>query len=197
MKLGCVLLAAGSGSRFGGDKLLHPIDGVAMAERACMLHASVDYAARILVMRPNDEAIARIAARYGFTAVENERAHEGIGTSAATGTAALLSQYPPLDGALYGVCDQPYLTRATVALLIARFTERPHAIVAPVCNEKRGNPVVFPSELLREFATLTGDIGGSAIIRAHSERLTTVSITDPSELFDVDYQSKESRKPSC
>lgn len=197
MKLGCVLLAAGSGIRFGGNKLLHPIDGVAMAERACMLHAGIDYDARILVMRPNDEAIARIAARYGYSCVVNERAHEGIGTSAAAGAAAIISQFAPLDGVLFAVCDQPYLTSATIAKLFARFTNQPGAIVAPVCNEKRGNPVIFPSALLHEFAALTGDTGGSAIIRTHCELLSTVPITDPSELFDVDYQSKESREPSC
>lgn len=193
MKLGCVLLAAGSGTRFGGDKLLHRIDGVPMVERACMLHAGVDYDARILVMRPGDEAVQSIAARYGFSTVVNERALDGIGTSAAAGAAALRMRNEPLDGALFAVCDQPYLTHATVSALMRRFCEAPHAIVAPVCNGKRGNPVIFPGELLGEFAWLSGDVGGSAIIRAHRELLTSVAVEDPSELFDVDYQLEESR----
>ena len=193
MKIGCILLAAGSGSRFGGDKLRHPVDGASMAERACALHAGLGYASRILVSRPGDAYIADVAKKHGFVLAVNERAAMGIGTSASAGVNALLAQDASVDGALFAVCDQPYLTDRTVLALIRRFLEAPDAIVAPVCGGRRGNPVIFPRALLGEFASLTGDVGGSAIIRAHSDRLLTVPGGDPAEFFDIDTRSCEMR----
>lgn len=193
MRIGCILLAAGSGRRFGGDKLLCEIDGVSMAERACMLHAGIDYAARVLVARPGDSAVMDIAKRHGFSVVVNERAARGVGTSAAAGAAAMLALDAPVDGALFAVCDQPYLSRATVTALIRRFSDASDAIVAPSYGEKRGNPVIFPQTLLFDFTVLDGDVGGSAVIRAHSGRLVTVPVEDQTELMDMDYRTDEMR----
>lgn len=193
MKIGCVLLAAGSGSRFGGEKLRYEVDGVSLAERACRLHAGIRYEARVLVARPNDAHLAALAKEYSFLLAVNPRASSGIGTSASAGIAALLALACDVDGALFGVCDQPYLTRETVSALISRFRADPDAIVAPACAGRRGNPVIFPKALLHEFASLDSDVGGNAIIRAHSALLTTVPVADPSELFDVDVRPDETR----
>lgn len=197
MRIGCVLLAAGSGSRFGGDKLQHAVEGVSMAERACLLHADIDYASRILVARPNDAFVASVAEKYGFALVVNERAPQGIGTSVAAGAAALLSLHLPLDGALFAVCDQPYLTRSTVSSLLRVFSDAPYAIVAPCFDGKRGNPALFPSALLDELVTLDGDVGGSAIIHLHKELLVTVPVDDAAELIDVDVRTEELRNLTC
>ncbi len=193
MKIGCVLLAAGSGKRFGGDKLRHIIDGVSIAERACQLHAGLQYAVSVLVSRPADSFLSTLADKYDFMLAINERAAQGIGTSAAAGAAALLSLDPSIDGALFAVCDQPYLKQETVAALLSRFQKSPMSIVAPVCGSNRGNPVIFPRELLLEFASLNGDIGGGAIIRAHSDMLTTVEIENPAEFIDIDTKMDELR----
>lgn len=195
MKIGCVLLAAGSGKRYGGDKLSHTIDGVSLAERACKLHANMDYAARVLVCRPADTYLQLLAKQYGFAAAVNEHASRGIGTSAAAGAAMLLALHPYVDGALFAVCDQPYLTAATVLALLTRFAGAPDRIIAPVCQGKRGNPVVFPRMLLPEFASLDGDTGGGAIIRAHPDLLTTVKAENPVEFIDIDTKSDELRNP--
>ena len=189
MKIGCVLLAAGSGKRFGGDKLLYAPDGVSMAERACRLHADIDYGARVMVVRTGDETLGALAAQYGFDAVPNPRAADGIGTSAACGMAALLERDGSLDGALFAVCDQPYLTAESVRRLLQAFQADASRIVAPECLGRRGNPVVFPRSLFREFDALHADVGGGAIIRNHPELLTLVALCDERELSDIDYQN--------
>ena len=51
MKIGCVLLAAGAGRRFGGGKLLSRVEGEPMMERALRLYASAPFAARVCVTR--------------------------------------------------------------------------------------------------------------------------------------------------
>ena len=186
MRIGCVLLAAGSGRRFGGNKLAHCIDGVSMMERACALHARVDYAARVLVARPDDALAQSCAEAYAFTLAVNAQHARGIGTSAAVGMATLTAADAALDGALFCVCDQPYLTAGTIDALIRRFAEAPDCIVAPAFNGRRGNPVLFPRALFDSFLSLDGDIGGAAVMRAHAERVVLVPLNNARELTDID-----------
>lgn len=186
MNIACVLLAAGSGRRFGGDKLLYAPAGESMLVHSLRLHRDVDYIARYLVARPGDTAVISAAEDYGFTVIENPQHLSGIGTSAAAGARALLNALPLPKGVLFGVCDQPYLTRETVLLLIERFQADTTRIIAPIFQEKRGNPVIFPGELLQEFLPLRADVGGSAVIQGHRDLLTTVSIPDARSLLDID-----------
>ena len=46
--------------------------------------------------------------------------------------------------------------------------------------------MVFPRALYPELLALTGDTGGSAVLRRHPERLRLVEAASPGELEDVD-----------
>ena len=91
-----------------------------------------------------------------------------------------------LDGALFAVCDQPWLTGESVARLLAAFRANPGRIAALGWRGRRGNPVIFPKTLFGELAALTGDTGGGAVVRRHPELLDLVEAGSPRELDDVD-----------
>lgn len=91
-----------------------------------------------------------------------------------------------LEGVLFAVCDQPWLTAKSIICLKNSFLESPDAICALSWQGRRGNPVVFPADLFGELAALTGDTGGGAVIRRHPERLRLVEAFSPNELLDVD-----------
>ncbi len=186
MRLGCILLAAGCGRRFGGNKLAYCIGGEPMIAHACALHATLDYAVRVLVAKPDDALVHAYAARYGFTLAVNPRFEQGIGTSAAAGMDALTAAGAPLDGTLFAVCDQPYLSAETVNALIARFIDRPACIVAPTFDGRRGNPVIFPRALFDQLRSLNGDTGGAAVIRSNPHLLRLVPVPLGRELMDID-----------
>lgn len=195
IRLGCILLAAGESKRFGGEKLKHVVNNAPMLEYACALHGSLDYAARVMVVRPDDDFTRSYAERYGFSAWANQRFAQGIGTSAAAGMAALTTLDGGLDGALFAVCDQPFLTGDTVNLLMERFCQQPACIIAPVHNGKRGNPVIFPRSLFSEFFSLDGDKGGGTVIKNHPDLLRLVAVADPRELMDID--TRDAAKEFC
>ena len=91
-----------------------------------------------------------------------------------------------LDGILFGVCDQPWLTPESVNALLEAFQSHPDRIYSLCYGERRGNPALFPSALFPELLALTGDTGGGQVIRRHKELLHLVSATHPRELFDID-----------
>ena len=180
MKVGGVLLASGAGRRFGGNKLLVPVEGVPLCRRAmaALAGAGLD---RLALCSPYPEVL-ELGEGLGFAPLFNPHAAEGISASIRLG----LSAMDGLDGVLFSVCDQPWLTMESIIRLKNAFLESKTAICALAWAGKRGNPVLFPADLFGELAALTGDTGGSAVLRAHPDRLRLVEAASPRELLDVD-----------
>lgn len=180
MKLGAVLMAAGFGRRFGGNKLLIPVDGVPMVERAfAALPPGLFDRAVVVSAHPS---ILAMADRLGYLPLFNPDAAEGRAASVRVG----LGRLEDMDGVLFAVCDQPWLRRESVERLLADVTAYPDHICALACEGRRGNPAVFPRALFPELLALSGEEGGGKVIRAHRDLLHLTQAADPRELLDVD-----------
>ena len=105
----------------------------------------------------------------------------------AAGIRLGLADLRNMDGVLFSVCDQPNLTTKSIENLINSFLESPDFIHALSWQGRRGNPVLFPKALFPELMALTGDAGGSAVIRRQAELLRLTEAGSPRELSDVDY----------
>jgi molybdenum cofactor cytidylyltransferase len=186
VKIGCVLLAAGAGRRFGGGKLFYEVDGEPMIARALKLFHGLAFAARVCVTRAEAIELQQLALQSGFPVAINPDPERGVGTSVAIATEAILAKEPSLDGILYAVADQPYLTRESVKALIHTFEAHPTNIVSLCFGKRRGNPAVFPAEFYPELCALKEDIGGGAVIKRHPERLRLVEALSAHELDDID-----------
>lgn len=178
-KLGAVLMAAGLGRRFGGDKLFARIGNTTLIEHALALLPAALFKKTAVVSK--DERILALAKQYGFTPVLNDAPEEGISSSIRLGTNALEG----LDAAMFFVCDQPNLSSETVRLLVGAFEETPDKIIVPEAKGKWGNPCIFPSSYFPELLALEGDTGGKAVIRKHPEAVRTIEVPEE-ELLDID-----------
>lgn len=186
MKTGCVLLAAGEGKRFGGEKLLSEVGGKSMIARALALYASVPFSCRVCVARKDDYRIQTLARDSGFAVVVNPDPSRGVGTSVSIGTEKALLMDPELDGILYAVSDQPYLERDSVLRVLDAFHDDPKRIVSLSCLGVRGNPAVFPRSCWNALMQLREDVGGGAVIRNNPEMLRLVEAGSAKELEDID-----------
>ncbi len=178
--VGCVVMAAGSASRFGENKLTADAGGKTLIERAlCAVPADKLSAVCVVTRFPE---ICRMAEQFGFEWVWNEHPESGIGETIRLGTCALAKRCGAI---VYQVADQPCLRRESVARLVDFYRAHPGSIAALSHGGVRGNPCIFPRDLFPELAALRGDAGGSAVIRSHIERLILLE-TDARELFDAD-----------
>lgn len=178
--LGCLLMAAGNAERFGENKLSAVLHGKTLIERAMEAIPREEFA-RVLVVTQYDE-IMDLAARFGFEALRNEHPGRGQSETIRLGTAALQKDC----GAIcYMVADQPLLERDSVAREMAFYRAHPERIVGLGHNGVRGNPCIFPARFFPELLALTGDVGGSRVIRAHEEALLLYEV-DARQLSDVD-----------
>lgn len=179
MKLGLVLMAAGAGARFGGGKLTAEFRGAPLYRRALSAVPAGVFEA-VAVVSAIRELLEEASAR-GFLPVVNDRPEDGVSRTITLGLAAL----PAVEGAMFLAADQPLLTAETVKKLADMFRANPTDIVAPAAGGKRGNPCLFPAAFFPELQSLTGDRGGSGVIRAHPHRLRLVEVP-PEELLDAD-----------
>ena len=179
-----VLLAAGSGSRFGGDKLLAKLDDGRSLALAALdgLAAGVD--AVIVVVRPGDAALHSLFARSGALVAVCSDAAEGMGASLACGVRAVQQRFPQAQGVIIALADMPWLSSQTVER-IANALRRGAAMVAPTYNGTRGHPV-GSARLFVELQTLSGDEGARGLLSAHASDLELIAVDDPGVLRDVD-----------
>ena len=178
------LLAAGTGRRFGGPKLLEPLaDGTPMAVAAARtLRGGVGRA--LAVVRPDDRELARALAGEGLEIVPCAQADRGMGLSLACGVRASADA----QGWLIALADMPYILPSTIAEL-ARCLRRGAALAAPEFRGQRGHPVGIAGEFLAPLLALDGDAGARAVLEQHGAQLVALPVDDPGVLIDIDTRS--------
>ena len=180
-RIGCLVMAAGSGRRFGGNKLEAELDGKTLIRRALEAVPGAQFAAVTVVSQY--EGIEQLAGQFGFTAIHNDRPDLGLSHTIRLGTGAMRG----CDGILYMVADQPRLRQETVARIVDVWRQHADRIVGAGHGGRRGNPNLFPAKFFGELTALSGDHGGSSVIRAHEAEFLLVEAGDE-ELFDCDTQ---------
>jgi molybdenum cofactor cytidylyltransferase len=177
-----ILLAAGSATRFGAAKLLHPLpDGVTIgvAAATALLQALPN---SVAVVQPGDHALIEVFSAIGMKVVENPLADEGMGTSLAAGVDATSGA----AGWLIALADMPWLRAATITALADRL-KNGASMVAPVYDGQRGHPVGFSSRWLQQLLALSGDRGARDLLANHADELVLFNTEDAGVLQDIDY----------
>lgn len=179
LRIGCVVMAAGQGRRFGGGKLTADLEGRSLIRRTLEAVPRELFSAAAVVA--GEGAVLELASSLGFLPVENRRPELGLSRTIRLGLEAL----GECQGALFWPGDQPLVRRETVLALTERWRRDPETIAALGCRGVRGSPCLFPARLFPELLDLTGDRGGSAVIRRRRELLVLVE-AEEEELWDVD-----------
>jgi len=180
LRLGCVVMAAGDSRRFNGNKLLAMYDGRMLIERTLQAVPEKEFSSVAVVSQYPE--ILDMAKKYGYISVLNSAPEDGVSLTIRLGLNAL----GDVDGAMFMVADQPLLTKSSVQAEIEFYRREPECIAAMAFGKRRGNPTIFPSEFFDELRALSGDVGGSAVMRAHEDKLRLYQIEDELELWDTD-----------
>lgn len=176
-----ILLAAGSATRFGGDKLLAPLDdGTPLGVRSLRnLACCVDSV--IAVVRPEDEILAARLADDGAAVTVCPYAANGMGQSLAWAIRAT----PLAKAWVIALGDMPWIQRATTQRIVDAL-DAGAAVVAATHREERGHPVGFSRRFFTDLAALSGDEGAKTVLRAHAAELQLIAIEDAGIARDVD-----------
>jgi CTP:molybdopterin cytidylyltransferase MocA len=176
-----LLLAAGSGSRFGGPKALVPWDGELLVHRAARTLREGGCDPVVLVVGARGDEV-RAAAGLPDVVVSEDWA-SGMGASLRAGLDGL-----PVDAGacVVGLVDQPLLGSAAVARLRAAWADGAVAAVATYAGRPR-NPVLLDRSVWADVAaTAEGDSGARTWLRAHPEQVRAVPCDDTGSPDDID-----------
>lgn len=182
MRLGIVLLAAGAGKRFGGNKLTAQVHGKPMYLWAMENIEEMKTELPTVVVTGTPEIVSAAEAK-GMITIFNGQPELGISLSIRLGIEAVIQEDRKVDGILFMVCDQPWLEKTTLVRLMSEFDG---GILALSYGERRGNPVIFSREYLKELSELSGDIGGRRVMARHRENVRFLEVNDEKELQDID-----------
>ena len=187
--LEAILLAAGSGTRFGGGKLTAPYG------EGLLLDAALDAAfaapvRAVTVVWGADDAVLQAASRHADQSGQSARLHlvhnslhaEGMGASLRTAVGALP---PDTAGAFVFLGDMPRIPHDIAPRLADALAAGARA-AAPVCNGQRGHPALFSAELFPALLSLAGDRGAGWLLNAMTHGLALIPTEEDGVLFDVD-----------
>jgi molybdenum cofactor cytidylyltransferase len=198
MRIVGVLLAAGRGSRFGGDKLQAPLADPATdipvgtpVGIASAIHVGQALAEVVAVLRPGHADLAAGIRAAGLETIECANADEGMGATLSCGVAAAQDA----DGWVVALADMPWIRPATIATVAAALAAGAD-IVAPAYRGRRGHPVGFARRHRDALIASRGDAGARELIAANRDTLTLVDVDDPGVLRDVDVPDDLARSPS-
>ena len=108
----------------------------------------------------------------------------GLSSSLKAGIRALPKA---VAGALVLLGDMPRIEAAHLDAMLAAFASgMGEAIVVPMHEGRRGNPVLWPAALFREMLALEGDVGARRLMVRHASRVHEIDLGTDAVLMDVD-----------
>ena len=182
MNVVAILLAAGSATRFGSDKLLHRLPHDVPIAVQSARHLKAVFAGKILaVVRPDSAQLGEFLEKEDCRIVVCEKAAEGMGESLACAVRAA----GPADAYLVALADMPFIRPSSVAA-VREALERGAPIAAPYFRARRGHPVGIAARFRGELEGLRGDAGAKQLLAQHTSEIVKVPVGDPAVLRDID-----------
>jgi CTP:molybdopterin cytidylyltransferase MocA len=187
-----LLLAAGSGTRFGSQKLLALWRGQPLVAHviaiATTLRARGLVGGVTAVVRQGDEAVGALCRQSGVRVVPNSEPQLGLSHSIRLGLGALATSPPVPDGALIFLADQPATPLDAVEEVVRAWQLGGSAVVRPRYSEapgQPGHPVLLDRDAWGLADGLAGDHGFGAMLARSPQLVLQVDVDGANPDVDV------------
>ena len=184
-----LILAAGTGSRFGGTKQLLLVAGKPLVQHVIDASAAAGLDEIVVVLGHDAQRVrAGIRLPENGRAVENPRYRDGLATSLAAGLRAAARES---EAAVVLLADQPGVTPDTIGSLMDAFVAHRSPIVRAVFRDGPG-PALLSREVWDEAMRLSSDAGARTLISSHPGWVEEIEI-EADAPPDVDTQEDATR----
>lgn len=181
MKPRPLLLAGGSASRFGSQKLLADFRGAPLVAHAARRLTEGTGATVLAVIPLGSAALREVLEPLGCEVLESDRCAQGLGGSLS----AAVEASAQASGWIVALGDMPLVPVQTIAE-VTRAIEEGAFIAAAVHDGRRGHPVGFSRDLYDELVALRGDAGAREVLKSHRDRIVAIDAADPGIFTDID-----------
>jgi molybdenum cofactor cytidylyltransferase len=185
-----IILAAGSSTRMGTQKLLLPYRESTIIETVVdnVLASTVD---RVLVVLGADHLeVTRALQGKPVDFCHNKEHASGMLSSVLCGFRALPEE---ANAALVFLGDQPEIPPMVTDVVITAYNEDIRGIVIPVFNRRRGHPLLIDLKYRRDIDKLDLEKGLRALMHHFPEDVLEVEVDHPGILVDIDTREDYSK----
>ncbi|WP_020537647.1 nucleotidyltransferase family protein [Lewinella cohaerens] len=180
---GIILLAAGEAKRMGMPKQLLVHEKEPLIRHIAKLLLRLKRPVTV-VLGARAEVIKAVISDLPLKIVVNPAWQKGMGTSLVAG----LNSFSSMDGVLFCVVDQPYLSEALLHLFLETFdkleVDSVGILAARYDNGQLGVPALFSCQWFEELKKVAPGEGARKIIK--QEKGNLVAIDFPEGIFDLD-----------
>ncbi|HET6413636.1 MAG TPA: NTP transferase domain-containing protein [Anaeromyxobacter sp.] len=167
MAVAGIVLAAGTSTRMGRNKLLLELEGEPLVRRAARRGLAAGLDPLLVVLGHEGDRVREVLHGLAYTPVLNARFAEGMNTSLSAGVAAVPAR---AEAALVLLADMPFVEQAMIEEVVRRWRETG----APVVVSRYGAAVAPPTLYARALFPLlgggTGEGRGREVVREQGER---------------------------
>lgn len=165
-RVAAVVLAAGSSTRMGRNKLLLDLGGEAVVRRAvrAALEAALDPV--VVVLGHEAERVRAELEGLSCRAVVNARHGEGASTSLRAGVAEVPGEASAL---IVVLADMPFVTAAMLRAMVDRYAATRAPVVVSRYGDVEAPPTLFDRSIFPELGDVTGDRCARQVARRHEE----------------------------
>lgn len=186
----CLILAAGSASRFGGCKQLadwqgQPLLATSIASARTLEPARIfvvggAFYPQLLQALPMLDATPKKGTDSPVELIEFRAWKLGVGNSLAFGVKQLQNSNP----VLVLLSDQPLISAEDLRNLYRTWRKNPAKIACASFADTLGVPAIFPAQFKAHLYQCRGDCGAKNVLLRYSSQV--VPVVMPSAEFDVD-----------
>ncbi|QQK07964.1 nucleotidyltransferase family protein [Miniphocaeibacter halophilus] len=182
MAVSCIVMASGMSKRMNENKLLLTLNKKMIFEYILDTISRIDFDEVIVVTRFKE--IIDYSKKYKYKVVINKNFEEGQASSIRLGVNSAKKN----NDYMFFVADQPFIREKTINYILEKNKENKGKIIVPYYNGLKGNPVVFGNIFRKDLLNLSGDKGGSIVIKQNKDRVKNIFIKteDSFENFDID-----------
>jgi CTP:molybdopterin cytidylyltransferase MocA/xanthine/CO dehydrogenase XdhC/CoxF family maturation factor len=179
-----IVLAAGTSSRMGHNKLIAPLNGKPMVRHVVEAARAARLDPIIVVTGHDAPAVRAALAGASVDFVQNDAFADGLSTSLWAGIGAVPED---CSGAMVLLGDMPRIDASLIDRLRAAFQPaQGRAICVATANGERGHPVLWARQFFAEMAELKGDVGARSLMSVHADQVWEIEVGDASPLADID-----------
>lgn len=159
-----ILLAAGTSSRMGSNKLLFELAGESVLRGAARRALAGGLSPLLVVLGHQAEQAGRELEGLPCQIVVNPAYEQGINASLKAGVAALPSE---VQAVMVMLADMPFVTAEMIAGLITRYRSSQAPLVISDYEGVNAPPMLYDRALFGELQTMTGEGCGRQVVKQH------------------------------
>ena len=191
MKIGAILVAAGTSSRMGGEnKLLLPLANDTVIGTTLNHLARTDSSQLIVVTGRDAQIVEAEISKINpevsgqkSKIVHNPDYEKGLTTSIQAGLRAIDNA----EAVMVCLGDMPLIKTEDYRFLMSSFaSQNEYSIQVPFYGEQKGNPVIFGRQHFTEILNHTQMNGCSLVVRRNSGSVCRIQVSSDRFIQDID-----------